>query len=208
MAESTVEELVENAKKPGTFSILNVLNERAYPREEVIAYLDEQAAYDASQIQSKIDELSKNEDANKAKINELAKKRDAVIKKLELSKYTFTVSGISEGMREDLNKESIEKYPIELEEEKNPFTGEVTKKEVENKERDRYFTNLIWHSAIEKIVNPDGDAQENVTMEDVIALRGMLPIAAIGALNQAIEKLRMATAVFMMTVDEDFLAKS
>jgi hypothetical protein len=35
-----------------------------------------------------------------------------------------------------------------------------------------------------------------------------MPLASITAITEAIEKMRAATALFMMSVNEDFLAKS
>ena len=212
MSENPIEEAIalsDEAKKPGTFSIVNVLKERAYPVDEVNVYLDEQAAYDAAKIQEKIDELVKSADAKDVdEAEKLSKKRDAIIKKLEESKYVFTISGLSEGKRDEIQDEATEKFPVEYDESKNPFTGEVIKTEKDNKQRDRYFTNLLWVSSVKKIVNNAGDVQENLTIEDVESLRSMLPIAASGAIIQSIEKLRISTAIFMSTVDEDFLAKS
>jgi len=199
--------LVDVAKQPGTFSIVDVLKERAYPKEDVNIYLDEQAAYEASMMNEKIEELKKS-NADIKKIDALTESRDEVISKFEKSKYVFSITGISEGLRDDIQEQSLEKFPMQYEEDKNPFTGEVTKKELEDKERDRYFTNLIWHESITKIVDPSGSVQEKISLEDVESLRQFLPIACIGAITQSIEKLRMSTAMFMLSVDEDFLAKS
>lgn len=199
--------LVDVAKQPGTFSIVDVLKERAYPKEDVNIYLDEQAAYEASMMNEKIEELKKS-NADIKKIDALVESRDEIISKFEKSKYVFSITGISEGLRDDIQEQSLEKFPMQYEEDKNPFTGEITKKEIEDKERDRYFTNLIWHESITKIVDPSGSVQEKISLEDVESLRQFLPIACIGAITQSIEKLRMSTAMFMLSVDEDFLAKS
>lgn len=212
MSDKTVEEvekLVDNAKAPGTFSILNVLKERAYPKDEVVVYLDEQTAFKAAELKTKIDELNQLADLeNQDVIDALIEERDAFINELEDSKYTFFIDGISEGLRDDLMNEALEEYPMEYDEEKNPFTGETTRKERENKERDKFFTDLLWFNHIVKIVAPDGSVQDKVTMKDVQELRRSLPIAAITKITGSIDKIRMATALFMMTVDEDFLAKS
>ena len=204
-----IDEAVAEAKAPGTFNILNVLEERAYPRENVIVYLDEQSAYEASQLQERIDELSKSKSLDvQADIDVLVAERDEVIAKLESQKYVFSIVGISEGLRDDIMGEAAEKFPLEYVENKNPLTGELKLEEKENKDRDRLFTNLLWHNQIEKITSPDGSVQDKVTIKDVEALRRQLPIAAIGAISQSIERLRVSTAVFMMQVNEDFLAKS
>jgi hypothetical protein len=212
MAKTDVEkidEAVDAAKAPGTFSILNVLEERAYPREEVVVYLDEQTAYEASQLQEKIDELNKSKSLDvQSEIDFLISERDKAIEKLEKQKYVFTIVGISEGLREDLMNEAAKDFPLEYEEHKNPITGEKTREEIENKDRDRIFTNSLWHNQIEKIEASDGSIQDKVTVKDVEELRRKLPIAAIGSINQSIERLRISTAVFMMSVNEDFLARS
>lgn len=201
--------LADEAKKPGTFSIINVLKERAHPVEEVNVYLDEQAAYEASKLQEKIDEITKSTDMDAHDAAEkIVVERDAAIAQLEKSRYVFTISGMSEGKRDELQELSLEKFPMEYEESKNPFTGENNKTEIENKQRDRYFTNLLWSESIKKIVNPEGDTQDGVSIEEVQSLRDMLPIASISLITQSIEKLRISTAIFMSTVDEDFLAKS
>lgn len=216
MSDATVEELVKEAKKPGTFSIIAALKDRAYPSDEVNVYLNEEVAYKASLVKEKIEALNLEDsksgfDLSEEKKSELdgAKSELAsLMEGLEKSKYVFTIVGISEGKRDETFTTAAEKYPIEFSEEKNAFSGEVTRTETENAERDRYFTNLIWQQHITKIVDTDGDIQDSLTYEDVIALRGSLPITAQGKINQAIEKVRNATAVFMYTVDEDFLVKS
>jgi hypothetical protein len=210
--EKIVEEAVEladKAKAPGTFSIINVLKDRAFPTEEVNVYLDEESAYLASKLQEKLKETENSLDEESAdSAKKISKELDDAVKTLEKSKYVFSLSGMSEGKRSELEEKSIEKFPIEFEESKNPFTGEINKQEIENKKRDRFFTNLLWAESIKRITDPEGNVQESVTLDDVSSLREMLPIAATGIISESIEKLRISTAVFMMSVDEDFLAKS
>lgn len=211
MSESTVEQLVEAAKAPTKFSIISVLQERAYPTEEVIVYLDEQTAYKAYAVEAELkadkekidfdEELEKRISDNEAKLEKL-------MSKMAESRYVFTIKGIPEGKREELLLAAEAKFPVEYEEEKNPFTGETKRVEIENRERNRLFTNMLWSANIEKITAPDGAIQENISLEEISEIRAALPLAAIGALNESIEKIRAATAVFLYSVDEDFLAKS
>lgn len=200
---------VEEATSKGVFNILDAIAHRAYPHADVNVFLNEELAYNAAIIEEQIDELEKlgTEDSLKES-DVLSKKLNKMIDELESSKYVFSVYGISEGEREDLNKIAIEKFPIEYEETKNPFTGEPIKTEIKDIERDRHFTNLLWAAQIRKIKSPDGGEQERITLKDVEELRRSLPIAGIAAINEAVEKVRAATAVFMAKVNEDFLAKS
>jgi hypothetical protein len=204
MSEKDSIEITEEAKKPGTFSIVNALKDRAYPQDEVNVYLDEETAYKASQakqVLSKIDSLDVEYAAAEEKFNKL-------MDKLQESKYVFHIKGISEGKREEIFNLSVQKYPAEFNETKNAFTGEVKKEEIESVDRNNLFTAMIWAAHILKIVAPDGSVQGDLMPEDAAELRTSLPIASSALVNRSIEKVREASALFMMTVDEDFLAKS
>jgi hypothetical protein len=141
-------------------------------------------------------------------LEKLYAERDVFVEEMNKSKYVFTMVGISEGRREDLLKEAMDEYPMEYRDENNVFTNERKQVEVENPERDRMFTNLLWRDYVMKITSPDGDIQEGLTISEIEELRRSLPIAAIGKINESLEKLRVASAMFMMNTDEDFLAKS
>lgn len=201
-----VNNIVNEATAPATFNIMNVIRNRSYPSNDVDIFLDEQTAYEASIIQEKLNKHTA-EDEDDSEIKKLQEKLDAIVAELEKSKYVVRVMGMSEGEREDLMNLALENFPMEYEENKNPFTGETTKVELESKDRDRFFTNIIWLSAIKKITSPDGSVQEKFTIEDITELRRSLPIAASAAINESIEKVRVASAVFMSKVNEDFLQK-
>lgn len=202
--EAEVNELVAEATKPGKFNLLEVIKDRAYPTETVNVYLDEETAYHASVVKEKLDST----DVKSKDYQMLERDLDTLVAKLEESKYVFSIIGISEGKREELYEESIKVFPVEYKEDKNPFTGEVTRNELESKERDRLFTNMLWAAHISQVTAPNGDIQGVMSTAEVTQLRDALPLAAVGTINQAIDKIRAATAVFMFTVDEDFLAKS
>lgn len=216
--EQEIVEKVEKAKKPGTFNILNVLQDRGMPTEEVEVYLDEAIAYHASRIDENIKNLEKqidkvpdlNDDVKglAEERDELIAEKDKLIEEIGGSRFVFHLTGISEGQREDLYETCLKEYPMEYETERNPLTGQSEKKELASSERDRYFTNLIWQAYITKIVDPNGNEQNGVTYDDAVELRRSLPLTASAKINAAIEKLRTATAVFLMSVNEDFLAKS
>lgn len=206
MSDATVEELVNESKKPGIFSIVNVIKGRAYPSDDVTVYLDEETAYKAAKLQERLRDEAGT--LSEKEYSELDKELKAAVDELESKKYIFSIKGISEGRREELLNLSVAQYPLEYSEQKNPFTGEVTRTELEDRGRDALFTNFIWAEHIVKIVSPEGDEQQSITAEEVRELRAALPLASAAAINEAIEKIRVSTAVFMASVDEDFLAKS
>jgi len=215
-AEEEIRESVDEAKDRKNFNILNVLAERAYPKTTVVIYLDEQSAYDASGIKEELDALTekigkKNPSAEqKDKIEKLTEELDTLSDKIKQSGYTFHIRGISEGKREELFNESKKKYPIEYEKpnELAALTGQrVERVEKESPERDQLFTDLLWRDHIQMVEDPEGNIQDTFTYSDIKTLRSALPLSALAKINQAIEKIRTATAVFMMETGEDFLAK-
>jgi hypothetical protein len=214
MSVEEIREAVDEAKKPGVFKIVDVLRERAYPKMEVTVSVDEESAYRANEIKEKLDKLdlnwSKREKTQEAqKIEEsLLAQQEELMNAVRSSSFTFHLEGISEGKRNELYKNCIKKYPIEYEREMDITTGKMQKIEKESPERDALFTDFLWEACIRKIVNADGDEQVGVSYTDVRAMRDQMPLSAIARVNESIEKLRVASAVFMMEVDEDFLAKS
>lgn len=216
--ENEIIEPVEKAKQRGVFNIAEVVRGRSYPSTEVDVFIDEDIAYAVSQLDALISKTSESLDKkslNKSETDEILQRREEILAQKEKmiadmggSKYVFHIRGISEGDRQDIFDSVLEKFPYEYEKSRNPFTGAQEKIEIENKERDRYFTDRLWQAHITKIVAPDGSEQTSITLDDAIELRRNLPLASITKITEAIEKIRVSTAVFMMTVDEDFLAKS
>lgn len=213
-AEEEIVETVKEAKSPGRFKIVDVLRDKSFPTDEVEIFIEEGTAFEASQLDEDMKDLAKQLDKSPEdkellrKYEEFTERKDKIIEEMGGTRYVFHLTGISEGRREDLYEKAVEKYPIEYEVDRNPFTGDGEKKEKSNTQRDRYFTNLLWEAHITKIVAPDGAIQESINFDEAVELRRTLPLASIGRITEAIEKMRTATAVFMMTTDEDFLAKS
>lgn len=211
-----IRETVEEAKSSKSFSIVNVLAERAYPRTQVSVVLDEGTAYEAALIKEEIEALekkigSKNSSLEqKSKLEESHEELERLTSKMMESLYTFHIRGISEGKREEISKEARKKYPIEYDKnsEVSALLGNNNDpKEKASPERDNLFTDLLWKEHIEKIEDPEGSIQDTIAYNDIKALRTNLPLSALAKINNAIEKVRTATAVFMMETGEDFLAK-
>ena len=209
-----IREAVDEAKKPGTFKIVDVLKERAYPKMQVHVSVDEDSAYRANGLQEQIDKLdidiAKGKDSKDLikKQEELSAQKEELLAKINESSFTFHLTGIPEGKRESLYKKAVSKYPIEYDKDIDLTSGKMEKIERQSPDRDALYTDFLWEASIEKIVNGDGDEQVGVSYTDVRAMRDNMPVSAIARINDYIEKLRVSTAVFMMEVDEDFLAKS
>ncbi len=209
--EEKIREAVDEAKAPNKFNIVDVLNNRAYPEDVVSVVLDEALAYEAAMIKDRIEELSAELSNNKdSELEDLISKRDELSKKLSESSYKIHIKGISEGQREESYNEARKKYPVEYENSNNIsdlLSSNSPKAEKESPQRDTLFTDYLWQKHIVKIVNPDGDEQEKLAFNTVRAMRDSFPLSATMKINEAIEKLRTSTAIFMMETGEDFLAK-
>lgn len=199
-----VRESVDSAKAQGTFNIINLLNERAYPKEKITVYLNEDAAYRASSIRDSI----KNYKGEADGLTELEDALDLATKQMIESGITFNIIGITEGKRDALLADARKTYPVEYSRELNAMTGEMVKEEKDSPERDNLFTDYLWLASIDNIVDAKGNVQSDLNYGIIRDMRQMLPLAATAKVSEAIEKMRISTALFMAEVNEDFLQKS
>jgi len=214
MSDVTPEQLANDAKQQGTFNIIDVLNNRGYPQDEIEIILDDNIVYKAAKIDENIKEINKKLDFDPSN-DELIALREALIvsreeavNEINKAKYVFTLCGISEGQRDELLNEVEKIVPVKYEETTNPLNGKVTREEIDDPQRNTIYTLKLWAAHIKKITSPDGDVQDGLTEHEADSLRKLLPIAATAKISESIERLRVATAMFVFGTDEDFLAKS
>ncbi len=205
MSNATPEQLVAEAVKPGKLNVISLIKDRALPTDTVTILLDEQTAYLAAGVKEKIDAIT-DEVSKERELLQL--QLDALKEKLKESILEFTIVGITEGAREAMLARSMDKFPMETKRDLNPLSGEFVEREIPSPERDSHFTNALWQSHITKIVAANGNEQTVITNNDASTMRSDLPIAAVGNITESIEKLRLASAMFMIEMNEDFLAKS
>jgi hypothetical protein len=214
--EQEIVDSVEAARAPGTFNIVEVLQGRGYPQSVVDVYLDESAMYDMAVAKEELEKLDlevgrKTEtEANKAKREDILSNIESISKRILASKYSIHLMGISEGKREDYYRQALKKYPREYQT-GNALSGlmggEPNRVEKESPERDALFTDYLWQGCISKIVSPEGDEQSEFAYSTIRSMRETFPLNAIVKINEGIDKLRAATALFSMGTGEDFLAK-
>jgi len=214
--EKEINAMVDEAKAPGTFNIVQVLQERAYPKSVIEIYMDEGSMYEISAISDQLEELDQlvgkklENEKQKSLREDLLKKREETYNKLLESKYTIHLMGISEGKREEFYRQSVKKYPIEYQAQNSISSligSDSSRIEKDSPERDALFTDYLWQGHIKKIVNPDGDEQTEFSYSTIRTMRESFPLNAMVQINQGIEKLRSATALFTVETGEDFLAK-
>jgi len=211
-----IREAVDAVKAPGVFDILSVLKGRGYPETQVPVYMDENAIYAISEVKDKIEEqenktgLKGESEKTKKIIEALYEEKESLTKKITASGLTVHLVGIAEGSREETYRKAVKKYPIEYEKE-DPMAGLLAggkkKEQKDSPQRDDLFTDFLWQEHIVKIVDVEGNEQTDFAYSTINQVRNQFPLSASIAINKAIEKLRDATALFVMETGEDFLAK-
>lgn len=211
--EQDIRDMVDEAKTPGTFNIVKVLQERGYPEAQISVHIDEAAAYEAAVIKERLAEIDeaigkrKPTESESKEQESLVQKQEELMERLESSKFVFHVRGISEGKRESLINESNKKYPIEFETMPDLSTGKIDRVEKQSPERDNLFTDFLWQNSIVKIVDSEGNEHSSLSYSDIREMRSSLPLSAMSKINEGIDKLRVSTTLFMYETGEDFLAK-
>lgn len=215
-AEEEIREAVDEVKAPSNFNIISVLQNRGYPKTEVNILLDDSLAYEGALIKEKIDELDtaigkgKMSPEKQAEREDLLNQKEELLDRMAKSVYVVEISGISEGVREEIFNQAKKTYPIQYENSNNLselIGGENKKVEKDSPERDNLFTDYLWQKSIVKITAPDGGVQTEFPYASIKSMRNEFPLSATLKINDAIEKMRSASAVFMMETGEDFLAK-
>tara|TARA_R110000822_G_scaffold292480_2_gene414496 strand:- start:166 stop:804 length:639 start_codon:yes stop_codon:yes gene_type:complete len=208
--EEEIREAVDVAKAPGTFNIVDVLQNRSYPETQVSVVLEEGRVYEAAMLEEEIQKIEGKTSAKaKAALEDLVAKRESMREELINSMHTFYLMGIPEGKREELYSQAKKKYPIEYMA-NNDLSGILSggsREEKDSPARDALFTDYLWQAHIKKIVNSEGQEQSEFSYATINTMRNTLPLSATIIINEAVEKLRSASALFTISTGEDFLAK-
>lgn len=211
MTENIIEaalETVEKARSQEVFNLLDVIRDEGFPKDIVSIVIDKRSAYEAYKLEEQLEEIMASDDEVKdSDVAPIREKIASLVKTIDASRHEVHLVGISEGKREELIEQSLEKFPRQYREKSGIIKGVSEEVEIDSPERDEYFTDLLWVNSIEKIVAPDGREQTHLTPETVRELRSELLLPVNAKITTAIEKLRIGTAAFIATTDEDFLVK-
>ena len=211
MAE--IEALAKEPLKRKNFNFAEMIRDRTYPEIIVPVYVDEAKALRLVEITERETAIdmkvarqkgAKPTDEQVAEFGRLSDERDSLIEEMNRTRYLATVRGFSPSDRQKMLDAAFEEFPLEYEEFSNPITGTVTKKEIDNPKRFMHYSDLLWNTAIVRLVAADGAEAEPLTVEDSHALRLMLPDATRRAVDEAIEKVQMASDWYRGIADEVF----
>jgi hypothetical protein len=191
--------IAEAASQPGSFNIVERLLGRGMPTEDVTIYLDEKLAWDLLRLEAKHNSARKDKEAV-----EIEKKIERVKKELAKSAYVFTITGITNEAYDALVDQVLEQHPYEYEESINPLTGEKVRTIVQNDERDKLFNTVFMAASIDKITDPDGNVDDQVTPATAAQIKNLAPLDGIRRITEMMTEMRMAVKWMDEIENEDF----
>lgn len=97
--------LVDDATAKGSFSVLDAARGRSYPQDTVSVYTDEEAAYEVHRL-NQVDADEKDSAAHESRVAEI----DALKERVKASVLTFRMRGVSDKVKDSINKETIAKF--------------------------------------------------------------------------------------------------
>jgi len=200
----SIEELVASVSDPATTSFLDLLHQRAYAKASVDVYLDEALGYRVVQLKQQRDALVKQEATEEVSeaLREIEETLNKLAEEIKKTKLTVHLTGISEGVRLELQDQLEALFPVEYDSDLSPYTGVVTRTAKPDPKRERFGGYLVWHKSIESI---EGSGIEGKpTIADVMALRQNIPGAGQIAIMEKIDELRVASNWTDVIQDDDF----
>lgn len=180
------QDIANASTQQGTFNLIERLQGRGYPTEDVVVYLDEKTAWEIAQIDKRI-----NDEKNDARVNALVAKREKLVAEVEKSKYTFTLQGMPNEEYDAIVDESRDTFPVETDSSIHPLTGQKQTWEVPNEDRDELFNRLFLAKAIVKVTDAEGGVDDDIDLVKTTFIMKHAPIDAIRRITKKAEDMRM-----------------
>jgi hypothetical protein len=194
MSEEVID-LAAEAQKRGKFNLADAIKGRAFPEKSVDVYLDAASALKLEEVNAELQYLSGIGNMKEYdKVNEEAQAlKDAII----ASKLTFHMRGVGQSRVEEITKDADIKFP------------EAKVAGVDDAEWVRYYLSALIASNIVKVTDAEGNEDTSTfTPEEIIELRGIMPIDSWEVLIETMQKLTLASSYFEVVTDAGFLPKS
>jgi len=176
------------------FSLTNALKRRGFPEEDVVVYLDEDAAHELVELNRAMTAIAQNEnksDETLEQYNALELLADAMADRLRDSALTFHLRGISPGHIEQIRKN-------------------VVKEHGEDSENGSEIVAREWVAAhIVHVTDAEGNRDERLfTADDAEQLEYLLPTSEYQKIDKAVSNLSFRSAYIEQATDAGFLQKS
>ncbi len=186
-----VVDLATEAQKRGKFNLADTIKGRGFPEKSVDVYLDASSAYELEELNRVM-----NDETDPTKLAVLEEQAAELKKKIVDSRLTFHMRGVSQHSVEYVTEEADKLYP-------DLSDG------VEDPNWIRHYLAALVAKNIYKVTDAEGNEDESkFTTEEILELRGALPIDAWSILVDTMQKLTLASSYFDAITDAGFLPKS
>jgi len=186
--------MAEEAQKRGKFNLADAIKGRAFPEKSVDIYLDANAAMQLEEVNKELNDLIKlgqNEEYDQ--LNEFAQD---LARQIKDSKLTFHMRGVGQAEVEAATKKADELYPD-------------TDEDGDNPEWVKYYLAYLVAANVVRVTDAEGNEDTSkFTVEEMLDIRGAIPIDSWSTLVDTMQKLTLATSYFTAATDAGFLPKS
>lgn len=191
MSEDNIVDLAQEAQKRGRFVLADVVKGRGFPEKSVDIYLDANSAYELEQVNDEMKSVTDPEAYAK-----LEARAAELTEKIVNSRLTFHMRGVSQRSVEYVTEQADKLYPDDADGNENP-------------DWIKYYLCALVAKNIVKVTDPEGNEDsKEFTAEEIMDLRGSLPIDAWQTLIDTMQKLTLAGSYFEAVTDAGFLPKS
>lgn len=187
-----------DAPTPQTFDISELFTGKAFPKDTVDIYTDEETAYKIYKANQRVADATAR--GILADITEADAELAELRKTAEKSRVKIYLTGVSRELRKGVSVKNAEKYPRETD-----FLG----REKPNIEADEAFVDEFWALHIEAIERADGSRINAPDPGIIKILREQSPDAAIAAIDAGINELTQGIKAGFedLVTDHDFLSQ-
>lgn len=202
----------EDALTPTTFNFAEAVLDRSYPEFRVPVYLNESAVQRLIEVKKELLTLegriakTTNPGLDAAeKLEKLQKIYEDTVDELKNQEYIVTIRGIAPEEFVRLEELTYELYPREFEESVSPVTGQVTRTEIENEDRDLEFATLYRQAHLVSVEDSNGAVDSDWSeKEKVRATFARLPHVSRTKIDEAIKACTIAVDFYRELADEVF----
>ena len=186
-------QLVEEAQSKKVFNLADAIKGRAYPKKDVVIYLDDETALRLVEINDIM-----NESLDEAEVSKLQAEAEMLSEKIKESALVFSMRGVSQATIERVLEDCNTKHGIAKDE--DPLGNPAWFKD---------YVTLLVSENIEQVADGAGNVDdEKFTYDKIEELRKNIPSNEWAKLVEAMQRLTLAGGYFEQLTDAGFLQKS
>lgn len=186
-------QLVEEAQSKKVFNLADAIKGRAYPKKNVVIYLDDETALRLVEVNDLI-----NVSLDEKEVAALEAEAQLLSEKIKESALVFSMRGVSQATIERVLEDCNKKHGIGKDE--DPLGNPAWFKD---------YVTLLVSENIEHVADGNGNIDdEKFTYDKIEELRKNIPSNEWAKLVEAMQKLTLAGGYFEQLTDAGFLQKS